>query len=75
MTRFDPIVIAVGAHMEFDIIVTNIGNAYDPLSHEFICKTTGVYMFSTSLMSQEGAWLSMMHDEQEVSSGSAPSSK
>ena len=40
-----------GDHIEFPEVITNVGGGYNAQQHEFICPTSGIYLFSTSLVS------------------------
>ena len=38
----------------FNGLITNIGNAYNPISGSFVCRRHGIYQFSLSLWSKAG---------------------
>lgn len=49
-------------HIVFDHVITNVGNAYNPHSGLFIAPVSGIYVFSTSILSYDGRnnWASIV---------------
>ena len=45
---------APNARVQFPVVLTNVGGAYDATSSEFQCPVHGLYMFSVSLLSMYG---------------------
>jgi len=45
----------LGVHqvVPFDNVTLNAGNAFDPVTHVFLCPVTGVYVFQSSLMAEQ----------------------
>ena len=41
----------VPGRIEFNHVITNVGDGYDPDSSEFVCPRSGVYMFSVTVAS------------------------
>ena len=42
------------AHVEFPVVLSNIGGGYNARSHEFTCPVSGVYMFSMAIINYHG---------------------
>ena len=38
--------------VQFDVLHTNLGNHFDPVSHKFICPLTGIYEFKLNVHSK-----------------------
>ena len=45
---------AASAKVQFPVVLTNVGGAYNATGSEFQCPVSGLYMFSVSLLSQKG---------------------
>jgi len=60
----------------FDVVVTNVGDAFDVGASRFVCRTNGTYAFSAHLLGQNNhdvyAWI-MMNDKHKVNSNRASS--
>ena len=49
-----PFTCNTGDKIYFPEVITNVGGSYIPGTSDFICPVRGVYMFSATLMSQNG---------------------
>ena len=43
---------APNARVQFPVVLTNVGEAFDATANEFQCPVTGLYLFTMSLLSQ-----------------------